>query len=143
MSTMSRRIYTMETKLSTLLSMFCGSWIKLLFLKTQNLNYVSVDSIPCSYRKVVKKTITIFEKMTHSKKKDSPVRIFWNAASTLVESSAEVSIKLNPFRSAKDLASSVGTDRRCLKSDLLPTNIITIFWSAWSRNSLSHLSTFS
>ena len=44
---------------------------------------------------------------------------------------------------ANALASSVGTARKCRKSDLLPTNIITIFASAWSRNSFSHLSTFS
>lgn len=72
-----------------------------------------------------------------------PVKIFWNAVSTFVESKADVSIKLSPLRSANDLASSVGTARKCLKSLLLPTSIITIFWSAWSRNSLNHRSTFS
>lgn len=72
-----------------------------------------------------------------------PVNIFWNAVSTLVESKADVSMKDKPFLSANALASSVGTARRCLKSDLFPTNMITIFWSAWSRNSRNHLSTFS
>lgn len=73
----------------------------------------------------------------------SPVSMFWNAVSTFVESSADVSMKLSPLRSANVLASSVGTARKCRKSLLLPTNIITMFWSAWSRNSRSHLSTFS
>lgn len=72
-----------------------------------------------------------------------PVRIFWNAVSTFVESKAEVSMKDKPFFSAKALASSVGTARKCLKSDLLPTSMMTMFWSAWSLSSLSHRSTFS
>ena len=38
-----------------------------------------------------------------------PVRMLWNAVSTLVESKAEVSIKLKLFFSAKAFASSVGT----------------------------------
>lgn len=59
-----------------------------------------------------------------------PVSIFWNAVSTFVESRAEVSMKLKPLRSANNFASSVGTERKCLKSDLLPTNIMTMFWSA-------------
>ena len=50
-----------------------------------------------------------------------PERMLWKAVSTLVESSAEVSMKLRLFFSAKDLASSVGTARRCLRSDLFPT----------------------
>ena len=37
----------------------------------------------------------------------------------------------------KAFASSVGTARRCFKSDLLPTSIMTMFESAWSRSSLS------
>ena len=41
-----------------------------------------------------------------------PVRILWKAVSTLVESRAEVSMKLRLFFSAKTLASSVGTARR-------------------------------
>ena len=41
-----------------------------------------------------------------------PVRILWNAVSTLVESRAEVSMKLRLFFSANTLASSVGTARR-------------------------------
>lgn len=44
---------------------------------------------------------------------------------------------------AKARASSVGTARRWRRSLLFPTSIITIFWSAWSRSSRSHLSTFS
>ena len=43
---------------------------------------------------------------------------------------------------AKALASSVGTALRCFKSLLLPTSIMTMFESAWSLNSLSHLVTF-
>ena len=39
----------------------------------------------------------------------------------MVESRAEVSMKLSEFFSAKALASSVGTALRCLRSDLLPT----------------------
>lgn len=39
-----------------------------------------------------------------------PVSMFWKAVSTLVESSADVSIKLNPLRSANAFASSVGID---------------------------------
>lgn len=41
---------------------------------------------------------------------NSPVSIFWNAGSTLVESRADVSIKLRPFFSANALASSIGMD---------------------------------
>ena len=44
---------------------------------------------------------------------------------------------------AKALASSVGTARRWRRSDLLPTSMMTMFWSAWSRSSFSHRSTFS
>ncbi len=88
-----------------------------------------------------------------------PVRIVWNACSTLVESKADVSIKDTPFFSKiinkkkiipikiflpeNAFASSLGTERKCRKSDLLPTSEITIFESAWSRNSFNHLSTFS
>ena len=56
-----------------------------------------------------------------SNSKCSPVRMLWNAVSTLVESRAEVSMKLRLFFSAKALLSSVGTALRCLRSDLLPT----------------------
>lgn len=49
-----------------------------------------------------------------------PVRMLWKAVSTLVESRAEVSMKDSPSFSANALASSVGTDRRWRKSDLLP-----------------------
>lgn len=42
----------------------------------------------------------------------------------------------------KTLASSVGTARRCFKSDLFPTSMMTMFESAWSRSSLSHRVTF-
>ena len=40
------------------------------------------------------------------------MRILWKAVSTLVESSAEVSMKLKLFFSANAFASSVGTARR-------------------------------
>ena len=51
----------------------------------------------------------------------SPVRILWKAVSTLVESRADVSMKLRLFFSAKAFASSVGTARRWRRSDLFPT----------------------
>jgi hypothetical protein len=54
----------------------------------------------------------------------APVRICWKADSTFDASSAEVSMKLSWFSAAKALASSVGTARRCLKSDLLPTSMM-------------------
>ena len=44
---------------------------------------------------------------------------------------------------AKAFASSVGTARRCLKSLLFPTSMMTILASAWSLSSFSHLVTFS
>jgi len=70
--------------------------------------------------------------------------MFWNASSTFEASRAEVSINDNEFSAthqyiitagiwrlpAKALASSVGTALKCLKSDLFPTNIMTIFESA-------------
>lgn len=43
-----------------------------------------------------------------------PVRIFWNANSTFVASSAEVSMKERWFSAAKFFASSVGTALKCL-----------------------------
>ena len=46
--------------------------------------------------------------------------MLWKAVSTLVESNAEVSINDNPSLSAKALASSQGTERRCRRSDLFP-----------------------
>ena len=49
------------------------------------------------------------------------MRILWKAVSTLVESSAEVSMKLRLFFSANAFASSVGTARRWRRSDLFPT----------------------
>ena len=52
---------------------------------------------------------------------DSPVKMLWKAVSTLVQSSAEVSMNDKLCRSAKARASSVGTERKCRKSDLLPT----------------------
>ena len=89
-----------------------------------------------------------------------PVRIVWKADSTFDASSADVSMKDRLFSArsngyssgrevearyvlAKVFASSVGTARRCFKSLLLPTNMITMFESAWSRSSFSHLVTFS
>jgi hypothetical protein len=74
---------------------------------------------------------------------DLPVSSFWNASSTLLASKAEVSMKLNPFCTANSRASSVGTARRCLKSLLFPTSMITMFVSAWSRSSFSQRVTFS
>lgn len=50
-----------------------------------------------------------------------PVKILWKAVSTLVQSRADVSMKERLWRSAKTVASSVGTERKCLKSDLFPT----------------------
>ena len=72
-----------------------------------------------------------------------PWRIVWNAVSTFVEWSADVSIKEREERIAKFLASSVGTLRKWRRSDLLPTSIMTILGSAWSRSSFSQRSTFS
>ncbi len=71
------------------------------------------------------------------------VKILWNAFSTFVASKADVSMKERPSFSEKACASSVETPRRCLRSDLLPTNMITMLESAWSLSSFSHLSTFS
>jgi hypothetical protein len=59
-----------------------------------------------------------------------PVKIFWNANSTLLASNADVSIKLRLFSLANALASSVGTALKCFKSLLFPTSIITILLSA-------------
>lgn len=87
-----------------------------------------------------------------------PLRIVWNADSTFEASSAEVSMNDNPFSAASiaqsdhkaqkereksnelanALASSVGTALRCFKSLLLPTSMITMFVSAWSRSSFNH-----
>jgi hypothetical protein len=86
------------------------------------------------------------------RKRIIPVRIVWNACSTFVESNADVSINETPFFSINHkekyikikkkkriylislpenaLASSLGTERKCLKSDLFPTSEITIFESA-------------
>lgn len=90
-----------------------------------------------------------------------PVRMFWKASSTLLASSAEVSMKERLFSPierkcqrqtmqackenslANCLASSVGTARRCLKSLLLPTSIMTMLESAWSRSSFNHRLTLS
>src|SRR4051812_37454834 len=44
---------------------------------------------------------------------------------------------------ANCLASSVGTALRCRKSLLLPTSMMTMLLSAWSRSSFSHRVTFS
>jgi len=83
----------------------------------------------------------------------SPVSMFWNASSTLLASSAEVSMKERWFSArcssnqlqqfvarfgipaeglipAKFFASSVGTALRCLRSLLFPTSMMTIFESA-------------
>ena len=74
------------------------------------------------------------------------MRIVWNACSTFVESNADVSINDTPFFSINHkiyenefiliyipenaFASSLGTERKCLKSDLFPTSEITILESA-------------
>jgi hypothetical protein len=50
----------------------------------------------------------------------------WNAVSTLVESNADVSMKLRLLASANPLASSVGTARLFPRSDLLPTSMMTM-----------------
>ena len=78
-----------------------------------------------------------------------------NASDTLEDSKAEVSMNNNPFWAvkksahttqsegaesnphAKAAASSVGTALRCFKSLLLPTNMMTMFESAWSRSSFN------
>ena len=76
--------------------------------------------------------INFFKIYTHGRKvrhrsicttnNELPSRILWKAVSTLVESKAEVSINESPSFSANPFASSVGTDRKCLRSDLLPEN---------------------
>ena len=66
-----------------------------------------------------------------------------NAVSTLVLSNAEVSIKANYSFSAYSAAISYLTALKCLKSLLLPTNIITIFSSALDFNSANHLTILS
>ena len=78
-----------------------------------------------------------------------------NASDTLEASRAEVSMNSNPFWAAeqsihaaasegvensphaKAAASSVGTALRCFKSLLLPTNMMTMLESAWSRSSFN------
>lgn len=112
------------------------------------------------------KSVSKWTRVHGSKRLEVPVRIFWNANSTLLASRAEVSINerllsptndLNQHLShivhllhsprrdslANCLASSVGTARKCLKSLLFPTNIMTMFASAWSLNSFNHRCTFS
>ena len=88
----------------------------------------------------------------------------WKADSTLDASSADVSMKDRPFSAeirlgmstsdynktksseghapANAFASSVGTARRCFKSLLFPTSMMTMFESAWSRSSFNHRVTF-
>jgi hypothetical protein len=48
-----------------------------------------------------------------------------------------------PDSLANAFASSVGTALRCFKSLLLPTSMMTMFWSAWSLSSLSQRVTLS
>ena len=92
----------------------------------------------------------------------TPVRMVWNADSTFDASSADVSMKDRPFSAvrvrrmsevalhendegygpANAFASSVGTARRCFKSLLFPTSMMTMFESAWSRSSFNHRVTF-
>lgn len=71
------------------------------------------------------------------------VNIRWKACSTFVASRAEVSINESPSFSQNAFPSSVWTALKWRRSLLFPTSIMTILLSAWSRNSLSHLSTFS
>lgn len=87
-----------------------------------------------------------------------PVKMRVKASSTLVASSAEVSMNDNPSLSQKfcihkvvcacgrrhddTWASSRGTARMG-RSLLLPTSMMTMLGSAWSRSSLSQRSTFS
>ncbi len=86
----------------------------------------------------------------------APVRMVWKADSTFEASSADVSMNDNPFSAARTprrqvetshggntrhslenaFASSVGTARRCFKSLLFPTSMMTMFESAWSRQLL-------
>ena len=66
-----------------------------------------------------------------------------NPSSTPTFSIADVSMKASLFSVAYAKAVSVSTWRLWDKSDLLPTNMITMFESAWSLSSFSHLSTFS
>ncbi len=58
------------------------------------------------------------------------VIILWKAFSTFVDSKADISIRERSSFSKKDFASSVETPHRCLRSDLLPTNMITMLESA-------------
>ena len=46
------------------------------------------------------------------------------------------------YTPANAFASSVGTARRCFKSLLFPTSMMTMFESAWSRSSFNHRVTF-
>ena len=94
--------------------------------------------------------------------RNEPVRMFWKASSTLLASRADASMKERLFSPmmvsmlahdqvkstppdvlANCLASSVGTARRCRKSLLFPTSMITMLESAWSRSSFSHRLTLS
>src|ERR1700761_2101327 len=83
------------------------------------------------------------EKKTQDKGRLTSVNRLVKAMSTLVASSAEVSMNIRPFSSAKPLASSVWMERKCLKSDLLPTSMTMMFESACSRTSLNHRETLS
>ena len=86
-----------------------------------------------------------------------------NAFSTFVASRADVSINMRPVNDActvqflscvsgrrvlpsfpaNCLATSVLFTCKCERSHLFPTSMMTIFASAWSRNSVSHFSTLS
>ncbi|CAA7407973.1 unnamed protein product [Spirodela intermedia] len=61
----------------------------------------------------------------------------------LLMTRAEVSMKKRLSLSANSLASSVGTARRVVRSDLLPTSMMTMFLSACPRSSSSHLAMWS
>lgn len=86
----------------------------------------------------------------------APARMVWKADSTFEASRADVSMNERLLSAvegknrqlsgeeerlhapAKAFASSVGTARRCFKSLLFPTSIMTMLASAWSLSSVSH-----
>lgn len=69
--------------------------------------------------------------------------IYVKAASTLLPSKALASKKAKFLDLAYSYPVSFRTARKCFKSDLLPTIIITISLSAFSLTSESHLSILS
>ena len=106
-------------------TLFCRSLQLLMFVNILILAYIPFQIPPKGFkvhnRNCLYHTFQCEKFLSNLSLKCSPVRMLWNAVSTLVESRAEVSMKLREFFSAKALASSVGTALRCLRSDLLPT----------------------